>query len=249
MRFLGLDLGWTPRDSSGGVVLEAVEDGVRLVSADSLRAHEDVLRWVVRNRGRSGCILVVNAPIIVTNMSGPRPCDRLVQEHFSRFKIDEVANNIVSASHPRTMAGGLMRMGFDPDPNAEGDRIVETHSQSAQIMLFGLDRPIRTKTGPIGSRKEAVARLRELIEEFFMDGDPPLEVSPELDQILTAHLPDLNGTRVGELEEKIEALTCAYTAAWLGIRGPNACAFLGDLQRGYVLLPDPDRAQAADAEG
>lgn len=225
-------------------MLEAAEGGgVRLIAADTLRAHEDVLRWVTRHRGRNGCILVVNAPIIVTNMSGARPCDKLVQEHFARFKIDEVANNIVSASHPRTMGSGLMRMGFDPDPGAEGDRIVETHTQSAQIMMFGLDRPVRMKTGPIGGRKESVARMRELIGEVFMQTEPVLHVTPELDQLLDAHLPDLNGTRIGELEEKIEALLCAWIGAWLGIRGPEACAFLGDLDRGYVLLPDPGRTQ------
>lgn len=242
-RFLGLDLGWTPRDSSGGVVLEAGDGGVRMVAADTLRAHEDVLRWVTRNRGRAGCILVVNAPIIVRNMSGARPCDKLLQEHFARFKIDEVANNIVSASHPRTMGSGLMRMGFDADPAAEGDRIVETHTPSAQIMLFGLERPVRMKAGPIGGRKEAVARLRELVEEVFMQTEPVLLPSPELDRIMSAHLPDLNGTRIGELEERMEALICAWIAAWLGVRGPGACAFLGDLERGYILLPDPSRVE------
>ena len=54
IRYLGLDLGWTPRDSSGGVVLEPVEGGgVQMLAADSLRAHEDVLRWVSRHRQRA----------------------------------------------------------------------------------------------------------------------------------------------------------------------------------------------------
>lgn len=241
IRYLGLDLGWTPRDSSGGVVLELQGEGVHVVSADSLRAHEDTLRWITRNRGRGQCLLTVNAPIIVENLSGARPCDKLLQEHFSRYRIDEYANNTVGASHPRTMGRALMRMGFDPNPSAEGDRIIETHTQSAQVMLFGVDRPVRTKTGPIGGRKEAVARLRELITERMINGSPKLLPSTELDTLMTAHLPDLNGTRLGELEERIEALICAYIGAFLGQRGPDACAFLGDLDRGYILLPDPSR--------
>ncbi|MDP2306571.1 MAG: DUF429 domain-containing protein [Pseudomonadota bacterium] len=249
IRYLGLDLGWTPRDSSGGVVLEPTEDGgVRMVSAESLRSHEDTLRWITRNRGRGSATLVVNAPIIVDNLSGSRPCDRALLEHFSRYRIDEYANNSVSASHPRTMGRALMRMGFDPNPASEGDRIVETHTQAAQVLLLGVDRPIRMKSGPIGGRKEAVDRLRELIEERLIEaGNPRLHLSPELDQLMDAHLPDLNGTRLGELEERLEALVCGYVAAYLGQVGPDGCAFLGDMDTGYILLPDPSRLQPPPA--
>ena len=224
-------------------MLEPTEDGgVRLVSADSLRSHEDTLRWITRNRGRGSATLAVNAPIIVDNLSGSRPCDRALLEHFSRYRIDEYANNSVSASHPRTMGRALMRMGFDPNPASEGDRIVETHTQAAQVLLLGVDRPIRMKSGPIGGRKEAVDRLRELLEERLIEGGTPrLHLSPELDQLMDAHLPDLNGTRLGELEERLEALVCAYVAAYLGQVGPDGCAFLGDMDTGYILLPDPSR--------
>lgn len=244
IRYLGLDLGWTPRDSSGGSVLEPTEDGgVRMISADSLRSHEDTLRWITRNRGRATCTLTINAPIIVENLSGARPCDRALLEHFSRYRIDEYANNTVSASHPRTIGRALMRMGFDPNPASDGDRLVETHTAATQVLLFGVDRPVRLKAGPIGARKEGVQRLRELIEErLFQNIKPVLHRSPELDQLMDAHLPDLNGTRLGELEEKLESLLCAYVSAWLGQVGPDGCAFLGDLDTGYILLPDPSRA-------
>lgn len=242
MRYLGLDLGWTPRDSSGGVILEPVEGGVRVTSADSLRAHEDTLRWLARSRGRTGCVLAFNAPIIVENLSGSRPCEKLLAEHFNQYRIDEYANNIMSASHPRTMAKGLFRMGFEPNPETDAaERIIETHTQSAQVLLFGIDRPVRMKAGPIGGRKESVQRLRELIVEKLYTGVPALLPSQALDAMMTAHLPDLNGTRLGELEERLEALIVAYVAAWLGENGVASCAFLGDMQRGYILLPDPSR--------
>lgn len=249
IRYLGLDLGWTPRDSSGGVVLEPTEDGgVQVVSAESLRSHEDTLRWITRNRGRSHATLAWNAPLIVENLSGSRLCDRQLLEHFSRYRIDEYANNTVSASHPRTMGRALMRMGFDPNPESEGDRIVETHTQAAQVLLLGVDRPLRMKSGPIGGRKESVERLRELIEERLMGDEamPRLHDSPELTEMMEAHLPDLNGTRLGELEERLEALLCGYVAAYLGQVGPEGCAFLGDLDAGYILLPDPSRLRQAE---
>lgn len=237
-RYLGLDLAWAPRKSSGGAVMELGEDGgAKLVSSTALRTHEDILGWIARNRGRAGCILAVNAPLIVENTSGRRPCDDMLQDHFGDYNVDEYQVNTVNASHPRTIGRALMRMGFDPNPMAEGDRVVETYNQAAQVLLFGGERPVRLKSGPVGARKDAVARFRELLWERLGDAMPHLDETPALDALLEADLPSSNGSRVGELEERLEATLCAFTAAYLGMRGPESCAFLGDLSTGYVLLP------------
>ena len=237
-RYLGLDLAWAPRKSSGGAVVEVSEDGgAHLVSSTALRTHEDILGWIARNRGRAGCVLAVNAPIIVENTSGRRPCDEMLADHFGEYFVDEYQVNTVNASHPRTIGRALMRMGFDPNPMAEGDRVVETYNQAAQVLLFGGERPVRLKSGPVGARKDSVARFRELLWERLGDAMPHLEETPALDALLEADLPSSNGSRVGELEERLEATLCAYTAAYLGMRGPESCAFLGDLNSGYVLLP------------
>lgn len=235
-RFLGLDMAWAPRNSSGGAVMELTEDGdVKLVSTTSMRAHEDILGWVARNRGRSGCVLATNAPMIVENSNGRRPCDTLLEKHFEA--VDPYQVNTVNASQPRMMGRALHRMGFDLHPGAEGDRLVETYNQPTQILLFEVDRPVRLKVGPVGARKEAVDRFRDLLYEKLADASPRLLDSPALDALIDADLPSSNGSRVGELEERLEAVLCAYTAAYLYLRGPAACAMLGDLNEGYLLIP------------
>ena len=239
MRFLGLDLAWAPRQSSGGAVLEPTEDGVKLVATAHLRAHEDVLGFIARNRGRHGCILAVNAPLVVENSTGRRPVDIELEHHFSRFQVKEYMVNTVNASHPRTISRALGRMGFSPDPQAEGNRMVETCTEAAQILLFGLERPLRIKTGPMGGRKDATNRYRELIYGKLPFLDPELQDSDPLEELMNENLAGLNGTRLGELEGKLDAVMSAYIAAYLGLRGPESCAFLGDLYRGYVLLPQP----------
>lgn len=244
MRYLGLDLAWAPRSSSAGAVLEPTEDGtVRVVSTAHLRAHEDVLSWVARNRGRTGAILSVNAPIIVENSSGRRPVDEQLAHHFGRFYVDEYAANTVNSSHPRTIGRSLQRMGFDPDPQSESDRIIETASQPAQILMFELERPMRIKSGPIGARKDAANRYRELIYGKLPFCNPELEDSEALDELVNVELGDLNGSRLGELEGKLDAVLCGYVGAFLDLRGPEACAFLGDLRSGYILLPAPEEEE------
>jgi predicted RNase H-like nuclease len=224
--------------------MEIDDDGenATLLSSSSLRAHEDILSWIARNRGRAGCVIAVNAPIIVENVGGRRPCDELLDKHFGKHHVDEYQVNVVNASHPRTIGRALMRMGFDPNPMGEGDRVVETCNQAAQIMLFDQDRPVRLKSGPVGARKDAVARFRELLYDKLGDALPTLLDSPALDALVDADLPSSSGSRVGELEERLEATLCAYTAAYLDVRGPESCAFLGDLNQGYVLLPTARRA-------
>jgi len=135
------------------------------------------------------------------------------------------------------MGRAMMRMGFDPNPMGEGDRVVETYNQATQIMLFDLERPVRLKSGPVGARKDAVARFRETLHEKLGEAVPVLLDSPQLEELIEADLPSSNGSRVGALEERLEATLCAYTAAFLDMRGPEDCAFLGDLRDGYVLLP------------
>ena len=72
------------------------------------------------------------------------------------------------------------------------------------------------------------------------------EPAQDDDTQVVAHRPEVvedgaqgrrNGSRVGELEERLEAVLSAYTAAYLNIRGPEDCAYLGDQDSGYVLLP------------
>jgi len=233
--------------------MEATPEGLSLISSTSLRSHEDILSWISRNRGRSGAVLSVNAPIIVENTSGQRQCDALLTEHFGRHLIDEYQVNTVNASHPRTIGRAFVRMGFDPDPSAEGDRVIETYNQPTQILLFDLDRPIRLKSGPVGARKDAVARFRDALIENLGDAYPKLLVTPALTRLLRADLPSSNGSRVGELEDRLEATLAAYTAGYLGLRGAHTCAFLGDLETGYVLIPttrhpDEDDYQDDDPE-
>ena len=255
-RYLGLNLAWAPRNTSGGAVMEATPDGtVKLISTTSLRSHEDILAWIARNRGRAGAVLAVNGPIIIENTSGARPCDQQLVELFSQYQIDDYQANIVNASHPRTIGRALQRMGFDPNPSGRGDRVIETYNQPTQVLLWNLERPIRLKAGPVGARKDAVSRFRDTLYEKLTDATPLLESSPALSRLLRADLPSSNGSRVGELEDRLEATLAAYTAAFLALRGPQDCAFLGDLETGYILLPksrftaeDAAAAAAADAD-
>jgi predicted RNase H-like nuclease len=76
-----------------------------------------------------------------------------------------------------------------------------------------------------------------------------VEANRAFDELMEADLAAMNGSRVGELEERLESVLCAYVAAYLDLRGPQECAFMGDLNDGYVLLPTTRRPPDATPPG
>ena len=179
-------------------------------------------------------------PIIVENMSGQRPFDVQLHEHFRSHQVDEYQVNLVNASHPRTIGRALMTMGFDKNPAGEGDRVIETYNQATQILLFGQERPIRLKTGPVGARKDAVARYRETLSTILWDAHPPLVESVALDSSSTPICPVATEAGLAN-SKKGWRPPCTPTRRHLNVRGPEECAYLGDQDTGYVLLPLPRR--------
>ena len=239
-RFLGLDLAWAPRHSSGGAVMELHEDGLKLVSSCSLRAHEDILSWIARNRGRDGVTLAVNAPIIVDNMpdnAPATPSPRALLAASGRRVPGQPRECLAPTDHRRA----LMRMSFDPDPSAEE---IAWSRPNRRLRSCSRCRASSPTQGPCRRAQGCRDPLPENIDAMLTDAYPSMIDSAALDELIEADLPSCNGSRVGELEERLEAVLCAYTAAYLNIRGPEDCAFLGDLERGYVLLPTTRSAPA-----
>jgi predicted RNase H-like nuclease len=85
VRFVGIDLAWSPRNRSGGVVLSA--DGRLLHATAKLSSDNSVLEFIVNAipSGRPG-LVAIDAPLAVPNETGGRPCDRQLAAIFRRFE-------------------------------------------------------------------------------------------------------------------------------------------------------------------
>ena len=84
MRFIGVDLAWSPRNPSGGVVLSG--SGRVLTSTSALGSDAEILAFVTQAlpAGAPG-IVAIDAPLAVPNETGARPCDRQVASLFGRY--------------------------------------------------------------------------------------------------------------------------------------------------------------------
>ena len=85
MRFVGIDLAWSPRNPSGGAVLSA--DGRLLQCTSTLGGDNEVLDLIASAipAGTPG-LVAIDAPLAVPNQTGTRPCDRQVASIFGRFQ-------------------------------------------------------------------------------------------------------------------------------------------------------------------
>ena len=77
--FIGIDLAWRgEKNPSGGAVLIGNRQGARLIKAPaSLFSCSSVLTYI-ENHAMSSTIVAIDAPLVIRNPKGQRPCETLV---------------------------------------------------------------------------------------------------------------------------------------------------------------------------
>ena len=76
MRFVGIDLAWslrnTHRAETGGV---SIDETGRVIASASLTADEAIVAFVLAHTDPDGCIVGIDAPLVVPNETGQRACE------------------------------------------------------------------------------------------------------------------------------------------------------------------------------
>ena len=248
MKFVGIDLAWSPRNRSGGIVLNA---GGRVQAATaSLAGDEEIIDFVTGAipSGEPG-IIAIDAPLAVPNETGGRPCDKQLAAVFRRFEAGPYPAN----RHNLAAYGGLRAeaithrlryLGFRHDPRVvrqiDTRQVIEVFPHPASVSLFDLERTLKYKARSgrdYASRWRALARLRSHLISLA-GADPPLTLPPDL-----AHLPieGRRGKAFKETEDLLDALVCAYSASYAWHHGPRNYAVYGDQgldpDAGHILVP------------
>ncbi len=237
--FVGVDLAWSTRARTG---LAAVDGAGALVDSASLRTDDDIDRWL--GRGEWAPVVVgVDAPLIVVNESGQRPCERMVSQHFGAFGAScHTANRGRSWFDPPRGATLAGRHGWDMDParpgTVERPACIEVYPHPAMVALFGLDRviPYKGKSGrSVEFRRAAFADLVRHLEAreplALVSSARWAGIRAAVDQ--AARQVDLD-----RLEDEIDAIFCAHLA-WLWHHEGDSMTVYGDLATGYIVTPPP----------
>jgi len=87
MRFVGLDLAWSSRNPSGVVVLASGEEGVWIPThwSAGLKDDQELLGFIREAVGMEPALIAIDAPLIVLNETGTRPCDRELSQAYRKW--------------------------------------------------------------------------------------------------------------------------------------------------------------------
>jgi len=245
VKFFGIDLGWSS-GASGLCCLDWVDQRLRLQQLERLTAIADILHWLDQHLADGEpAVVAVDAPTLIPNESGMRLPDRLAHQHFSRYHAGCYPANLGRPFAERTVGFGLSleARGFVhaphlSTPQPEGRYQLEVFPHAAAIHLFQLDRILKYKKGRVAERRDELSRFRHLL----LHGLPQLKPAlPLVDNPPGASLPTIpdKGTALKAVEDKLDSLLCAYTAAHWWYWGRDRNWVLGDRATGYIVVPTP----------
>ncbi len=238
MHFVGVDLAWGERNPTGVAVLDAA-GSLRHVGV--ARADDDLLDqlrpWV-----GGDCLVAIDAPLVVTNPTGNRPCEAALNRDFRRFEAGAHPSNTGLAWFADGGRGARLcdALGLDPDPaSPTGRRALEVYPHAASVALFGLPRTLKYKQKPgrdLTLLRSELLRLMDLVEGLHA-ADPPLEVGTA-GWARLRHAVHTAPTKAAlrRSEDPVDAVLCAYVARYASAH-PQQVTVYGEASTGCIVTP------------
>jgi predicted RNase H-like nuclease len=236
--FGGIDLAWGQRARTGLAVVDAAG---RLLASTSVRTDAEITEFLEPYAAELA-LVAVDAPLIVTNPTGQRPCEREITAVFGRYGAGthpaNTANPLFDPPRGATLAA-LMGWSIDPAHRGRpGDAVcLEVYPHPAMVGLFSLPYtiPYKSKRGrDLPALKAAHEVLLDAMERHF----------PELDLTSNQRWATLRAVAAGaqrkaelsRIEDEVDAIVCAHLA-WLWGNRPGALRVYGDAASGYIVAP------------
>ncbi|BBX32033.1 RelA/SpoT domain-containing protein [Mycolicibacterium mageritense DSM 44476 = CIP 104973] len=235
MHFVGLDLAWGEKNQTGVAAIDS--DGRVLHVGAAL--DDDEIAAAVKPYVSGDCLVAIDAPLIVKNPSGYRPCERALNRDFQRF--DAGARPAFTErpefKHPRAERIASM-LGLDVDPaSSSGRRAIEVYPHPATVVLFGLDKTLKYKRGAFEDRQRELLKLMTHVEDLDR-ATPRLRANRNVSWVELRRRIGA-ATRPGQLdrdEDPVDAMICAYIGLYWYHR-PEDVTIYGDVASGYIVTP------------
>lgn len=241
MKFIGIDFGWKSQPS-GLCCLKWVDGQLYLQDLDRIDKVADILIWLDDRTAQTDAIVAVDAPTIVTNVTGMRLVDKLTHKHFGRYHAGCYPANLSLAFADRTVNFGieLEQRGFIHAPEITPQKLgryqIEVFPHPAIVELFNLPLILKYKKGRLLERRLELIKLHQYIVKVLPTFEPKLHLTFAEDCALFAEIPS-TGSALKALEDRLDSLICAYVAAYWWYWGKEKNIVLGDRASGYIIVP------------
>ena len=241
MQVAGIDLAWGARARTGVALTD--ERGALLKSA-SVTTDEQIADFLA---GSSLAVIAIDAPIIVTNASGMRECERDLSKDFRRFHAGTHPTNLSRPSmqpEPRAKRlvlshGWSTNVALSPGPTTP--IALEVYPHSSMVGLFGLDRVLEYKAKSGRTLEMRRAQFTELMGYMVRLCDETLRLteSSRWHELKVAAAGASQQSHLNVIEDEIDAIFCAYVA-WVFATAPATLVSYGDAETGVIVtFPAP----------
>lgn len=210
---------------------------------DALSDDASIVEFLAHEIGAGPALVAVDAPLVVPNETGSRPCDREVSRAYRWAEAGAYPANRQRLG-PRVrgedLVAKLAECGFQHSPvvprQAKVRQVVEVYPHPGMVELFGLPRTLKYKDRPgrpYELRWQELNKLRELLRSLSRR-EPALHAGLWLEKL---NPPGLRRRALKRLEDLLDACFCAYTALHIWYWGEVGYLRFGDLESGYILVP------------
>ena len=245
MYFVGVDLAWGEINQSGVAVIDADGRLLHIGTAQDDSSIADAVAPYVSNE----CLVAIDAPLIVKNTTGHRPCETALNRDFHKFEAGARPAYTGRPEFARIPRGARLAdaLGLDMDPDSQSSRrVIEVYPHPATVALFDLGGTLKYKRGDVHDRRRELLQLMTLIERLD-EATPRLRVNHNMawvelrNRVAAATRP----VQLDRAEDPVDAALCAYVALYW-YRRPEDVTIYGDFGTGYIVTPTlaPDLAPA-----
>jgi predicted RNase H-like nuclease len=235
MYFVGLDLASGEKNQTGVAVIDSDGRLLHVGAAQDDASIEGAIAPYVSDE----CLVAIDAPLIVNNPTGHRPCEAALNRDFERFDAGARPANADKPEFKDPRGARIATaLGLDMDPTStESRRAIEVYPHPATVVLFELKKILKYKRGAFEDRHRELLQLMTLIEG--LDGATPRLRANRSVAWVTLRKQVEAATRPGQLdrdEDPVDAVVCAYVALYWYHR-PEDVTVYGDFATGYIVTP------------
>ena len=233
--YVGVDLAWGQRSPTGVAVL----DGSGALCHAGVAGDDDDVLSQLGPYLAADCVVAIDAPLVVTNPSGNRPCEAALNRDFRRFDAGAHPANTGLAWFADGGRGARLcaAAGLDLDPrSAAARKALEVYPHAASVVLFGLDKTLKYKQKQGRDFPELRSELLRLMDFIEQLADLKVAMSRDWSALRTAVEEATRKSQLRRAEDPVDAVLCAYIARYATER-PQDITIYGDTDSGCIVTP------------
>jgi len=183
--------------------------------------------------------VAIDAPLIITNQSGARSCERALSRVYGARWASTHSSNLTLYPNPSsaTLSRRLQEKGFKHLSCSNGGRWqLECYPHPAIIEIFGLSKRLPYKKGSVAERKQGQSNLARYIKSLEESQTLRIKLEKGAEQFLSEETIFSNrGVKLKTNEDALDSILCAYIGALYARFGPEKT--FGSIETGYIYVP------------